>query len=134
MPDKCVLRVLIDACLTPTAVTEVGQQFGQLVDAVHVNNTMPPGTSDDSILAWSRSNGRLIITANDDDFIRAIFEKCPDHAGLGCIRDQNTRERQVEQITALVEALLHHLAGGSQIAGHIFTIRKSRRLAVRRLP
>jgi hypothetical protein len=51
------------------------------------------------------------------------------------LRDQNTRERQIEEMTRVVGAVLAFANLGGQTEGHVFTWRKAQaRLAVRRWP
>lgn len=85
-------------------------------------------------MAFGIAQSRLVITANGTDFTRIVLA-IPDHPGLGLIRDQNTRDRQISETLALVGALLTHRRSGGTIRGHIFTWRSTTaRLAARRIP
>lgn len=127
------LRLLIDACLTPAGIPHLAVIFGSKVDAVHVDRVLGPATSDERVFDWATHEGRLVITANNADFL-ALVHKRPGHCGLGLIDDQNTRIRQIEAIESLVSAILLHMDGGGSVPGHVFVMRRTARLSVRRIP
>jgi predicted nuclease of predicted toxin-antitoxin system len=133
-PSEAALRLLIDACLTPSAVAHLERAFGPAgVDAVHLDSVLPRAASDERVMDWAASRGRLVITANGADFL-ALARRRPNHCGLGLVADQSTRVRQIATIERLVHALLAHLADDKPLRGYVFTLRKSGQLAVRRIP
>ncbi len=127
------LRLLIDACLTPAAISHLARVFGDRVDSAHVDRVLGPGTSDEAVLAWATADRRMVLTANDVDFVLLARTGVPHH-GLGLISDQNTRIRQIAAIERLVSALLGHMDGKGIVAGHVFVLRRTGRLSVRRIP
>jgi len=84
-------------------------------------------------MGWAASHRRLVITANGADFL-ALARRQPSHCGLGLIADQGTRARQIAAIERLVRGLLAHLAEGKPSLGHVFALRRSGQLVVRRIP
>ena len=74
-----------------------------------------------------------MLTANDMDFVM-LARAGATHHGLGLINDQNTRSRQIAAIESLVGALFDFVDGGGVTADHIFVVRRSGRLAARRMP
>jgi predicted nuclease of predicted toxin-antitoxin system len=127
------LRVLIDACLTPAVVAAMEAMFGSRVDAVHVDRVLPQATPDDEVVAWAIRERRLVITANDSDFLVLMRDR-PGHPGLALINDQNTRLRQIAAITHLVQKLLDYIDSGGLLVGHVFVVRRTGRLTARRIP
>lgn len=128
------LRLLIDACLTPTCVPRLHQTHAHEVDAVHVDTVLPRGTSDAEVLAYAAAQTRVLVTANSADFL-ALVRSQGTHPGLLLVADQDTRERQVEAVRSLVSSILVWLDAGNNIEGHVFTLRRtSGKLAARTLP
>ena len=99
----------------------------------HVDRVLPPATPDSEVLSWATGESRLIVTANDTDFLRLAREGS-GHPGLGFIDDQNTRVRQISAVEQLVRVLLAHTDGGGMLVDHVFVRRRTGRLAIRRIP
>ncbi|HEV3157340.1 MAG TPA: DUF5615 family PIN-like protein [Candidatus Baltobacteraceae bacterium] len=131
---KKTLRLLIDACLTPTAIAHLTKIFGKRINAIHVDRVLPPATADDAVFDWAVREQRVVITANNADFLKILLRKKLVHSGLGCINEQNTRVRQIQEIERLVRALLSHIDEGKLVRNQVFVMRRSGRLAVRRIP
>jgi predicted nuclease of predicted toxin-antitoxin system len=128
------LKLLIDACLTPTAIGHLHRAFSGAVDAVHVDAVLPPGISDEAVLSRAAAEGRAVVTANTADFLVLVRSR-PRHPGMILVADQNTRQRQVEAVATVVQAILLPLDRGGAVVGHVFVWRRAgRRLAVRAIP
>ena len=130
-----ILRLLIDACLTPTAADHLHNAFPGRVDVLHVDKVLPPATTDQAVFAWAAKNRRAVVTANIGDFAR-LASRTADHPGLVLIEDQNAKAAQIAAIALTIEAILGWMTDQRGLAGHVFTWRKSGggRLVVRRLP
>lgn len=127
------LRLLIDACLSPSIPQHLADRFGDAVDAVHADRMLPPGAPDSAVVALGIVESRLIVTANEADSITLIRE-WPDHCGLGLVTNQDTRSRQAGSVERLAGALLRRIASGDAIAGRVFVWTRAGRLIVRRVP
>ena len=122
--EGAILRLLIDACLSPAVVSHLTKIVEDRVDAVHIDRVAPPGMSDDAILDLALRDRRAVVTANSRDFL-ALARRRPDHPGLILVDDQNTRDRQVAAIARIVTAMLARTDGS--IAGRVFTLARRER-------
>lgn len=125
------LRLLIDSCLTPTAVPRLLAAFGARIDAVHADRVLPLGTPDVAVMDWAGAEQRLLITANSADFL-ALLRDRSKHPGVGLVIDQNTRARQVRAVERLAGALLRRAAAGGILSERVFIWTRANRLIVRR--
>jgi predicted nuclease of predicted toxin-antitoxin system len=130
---RIALRVLIDACLTPTAIDHLKAVFDHRIDVVHVDQVLAQASSDARVLEWATAERRVVMTANEVDFV-GLPRGGATHAGLGLISDQDTRDRQIIAIEALARAMLGHVESGGDVAGRVFILRAGGRLSVRALP
>ncbi|HLY55081.1 MAG TPA: DUF5615 family PIN-like protein [Stellaceae bacterium] len=130
MPDGAPLRLLVDSCLTPGVIDHSGEVFGGRVDVVHVDRSMPPATPDREVLAWAMAERRLVVTANQADFL--LLVQAGGHPGLGLVEDQNTRRRQIAAVERLVRAILDHVERGGTVEDHVFVLHRTGRVALRR--
>jgi predicted nuclease of predicted toxin-antitoxin system len=102
------------------------------VDAIHVDHVPPLATRDTDVLTWAIGESRLVVTANEADFLRLARESTA-HPGLGSIDEQNTRVRQVTAVEQLVRAILHYVDRAGILADHVFVLRRTGRLASREI-
>lgn len=128
-----ILRVLVDACLTPAGAGPLRRRFGTRLDIVHVNDVLPPAATDLQVLSHAKLDGRAVVTADIGDF-GALARTIQEHAGIGLIGEQNGREQQIAGMIRLVDVLLLYVEGGGIVSGRIFRLRRTGRLAVRKWP
>ena len=101
---------------------------------MHADAAVGQGALDPQILEYASGHQRVIITANDDDFIEQFLGNHPNHPGLIAIDEQNTRVVQIAEMLNVVAEVLRHIQDGNGVAGYVFKMRKTGRFVAKRFP
>jgi predicted nuclease of predicted toxin-antitoxin system len=98
------LRILIDEDAQDHTLVAHLRRAGH--DLLTVNEAGLRERPDEQVLAWARTEGRIVLTRNVSDF-RSLAVQVPDHAGVVLIYTGENRSRRMSrrEIVAALERL-----------------------------
>lgn len=111
-------KILIDACATPALADHLRQQRG--IDVVHASSCLPPAAPDEDVVALARSEGRVILTINAEDF-RKLARANPGHPGL-IILPSVSRAAQIQLGETVIDRILADIKAGHRPKGHVYDV------------